>query len=438
MPYRDKTTGEIISDEAYNSLPDGSGVSSSAPESPQTPSSPQPGGFLQRFKLSFGGSTAKDQIKQIEEQQGTRGKFDVGDIADVAGAALPLAGGIAGGIIGTPIGGGAVGAAAGQGLRRVIGRAIGADEATPTDIGRDVALTGAGAYVGGRAGSAIFTALTKYVPERAMSIIFRESADDIARNVRTGGLDKTTAREVLEEGYRGTTKTMMQKSFNTMQELEDQVKSKVKGKVLTINNIKGYRDLISTFQAHLKASSYGFDPKNMQSASQILNQLNKIKGSKIPAELGLVMRRFLDGVRKTSSFRADVNLAPKEAAFKAAADGLRKNLAEQIPEVGPLMSRYRIHINAFNQLADYAYRTQNRQMIQLIDALAGIGIGPVGIAITAGGRAPGLLSTMAQGLFKTGNAAQSAQRIFKPGGLQSIAGRQISEPVRRLFEDNQY
>lgn len=88
--------------------------------------------FLERFKLSFGGEEAKEQIKTIEEAQGTRGKFDIGDIADVAGSAIPLATGVLGAIGGTfaggPVGtaaGGAIGVGAGEAVKRTIGQALG-------------------------------------------------------------------------------------------------------------------------------------------------------------------------------------------------------------------------------------------------------------------------------------------------------------------------
>ena len=100
---------------------------------PEVSPQPQPqGGFFRRAALSFGGEDAAEEIRRIEETQGTRGRFDIGDIADIVGEALPIAGGIlgAGGgtILGTPVGGaigGGIGVGAGEAARRAIGQALG-------------------------------------------------------------------------------------------------------------------------------------------------------------------------------------------------------------------------------------------------------------------------------------------------------------------------
>jgi len=107
--------------------------------------------FMQRLKLGFGGPEAKTKQQQLETEAGLKGKFDVGDIADVAGASLPIIGGIIGGFNPTtPVFGAAAGAAGGQALRRGIGVAIGADQPKVGEVVKDVAYTGAGAYLGGK------------------------------------------------------------------------------------------------------------------------------------------------------------------------------------------------------------------------------------------------------------------------------------------------
>ncbi len=78
----------------------------------------------ERFRASFGDADTKSKMAQREQEAGLRGKFDVGDIADVAGDFLPLAGGILGSFAG-PVVGTAVGATAGEVAKRGIGQALG-------------------------------------------------------------------------------------------------------------------------------------------------------------------------------------------------------------------------------------------------------------------------------------------------------------------------
>lgn len=157
--------GETISESQFNALPDFS--------APEIPSKESTAGFGRRLKLSFGGKEAQEERKRIEEAQGVAGKFDVGDIADVAGKTLPFITSTIGGILGAGAGGvgavpgAAIGASAGEAVRRGVGRAIGA----PTDtIGKDVAevakegiYTYAGGKILSKVGSYIASRLPKFL-----------------------------------------------------------------------------------------------------------------------------------------------------------------------------------------------------------------------------------------------------------------------------------
>src|SRR3990167_4748064 len=177
-------------------------------------------GFGRRIALSFGGKEAQEERQRIEESQGVAGKFDVGDIADVAGASLPIIGGLlgsGGGLVGSSFGAGA-----GQGVRRLIGGALGVDKPSAGDIGKDVALTFGGAFVGGKVLGGIFKIATKTIPNKLMATIFKQSADDIKINIKTGGKDPLQTQELLEEGFKGHPYQMMEKSWETMKALEAQ------------------------------------------------------------------------------------------------------------------------------------------------------------------------------------------------------------------------
>ena len=397
MSYKNKTTGEIISDDEFQTRFSGQ-TPSNIPQVQET--SPSGGGFLQRLKLSFGGSKAREQIKQIEEEQGTRGRFEVGDLADVAGAALPLAGGIAGSALG-PIGS-AAGAAAGQGVRRIFGGLIGADQPTAGDIAKDVAFTGAGTFVGGKILGGLFKAATKTIPEKLISTIFKQSADDIALGVKTQGKNLTQSQEILEEGFRGGPEKMMVTAWNTMKQLEAQTQAIVSGKSVNVINKQGYINLISDYLKTLKKVSFGFEPQIVQEGKTIVTGLQKAKGNTIPAEIALMARRFIDSVRRTSSFKLNPNLGPKEAAYKKSADVLRGILSKQINGLSPIMKKYSIHINAFDDLAKYAARTQNRDLFDLLDVFIMYGIDPSAYLARRGLTSAALKTNVAQGLYQGG------------------------------------
>lgn len=127
-------------------------------------------GFLERLKLGFGGRGEKLKQQELEKKLGLKGKFDIGDIADIAGESLPIIGAILGGaggtFMGTPIStipGAAIGATAGESLKRAIGQALGVrKEITGLEEIKGVIGVGAATYVGGK----LFQKVGKYIGSR--------------------------------------------------------------------------------------------------------------------------------------------------------------------------------------------------------------------------------------------------------------------------------
>ena len=110
----------------YQDMVDGVGQQESAiPQYPLGSGKPGLSNFMQRLKLGFGGEKEKAQQQELEKSAGLKGYPDIGDIADVAGSALPIIGGFlgaAGGtVLGTPVGGIAgagIGAGAGEAAKQ--------------------------------------------------------------------------------------------------------------------------------------------------------------------------------------------------------------------------------------------------------------------------------------------------------------------------------
>lgn len=432
MAYKNKTTGEIISDQDYQTK-FGAQIQSPSATPIQTEKPSTGVSFLERLKLGFGGSEAKAKQQQIESDLGLKGKLDIGDIADVAGAALPVIGGALGAIPAAAstfglgaAGGAAVGAAAGQGVRRLIGGMIGADQPSVGDVAGDVALTGIGTAIGGKVLGSIFNAVSKTIPQKLVSTIFKQSADDIATGIKTGGKNLTQSEEILKEGFKGSTQKMMTQAWETMKTLESQTQAKVAGQVVNIANKKGYTNLISDYINNIKKVSFGFEPQIVKDGTAIINGMNEAKGNAIPGEIALAARRFIDNIRRTSSFKLNPNLAPKEQFYKKAADTLRSDLATQVSGLSDIMKRYAIHINAFEDLAKHAAATQNKDLFDLLDVFIMYGINPTAYLARRGLTSGAFKTYTAQGLSKFGDIVN---KTIPTGAIPAAT----TQGVKRLF-----
>jgi hypothetical protein len=411
--------GETINKEQFNQLyPVGTTLSgeefSKYGETEQPQQQTGKINFLERLKLGFGGKEAKAKQQQLEKESGLKGKFDIGDIADVAGASLP----IIGSIIGAPLGGmvgSATGAAGGQALRRGIGAVIGADQPKVEEVVKDVAYTGIGTYVGGKILGGLFNVIAKVIPNKFMATIFKQSADDIKLEVKTGGKNLVQSQKILEEGLKGNARSMMETSLNTMKDMEQQAQGLVKGKLINIPEKKTIINTISNYIKSLKplAKQYGFEPEILKEGKTIINGLKSSKGNNVIGEVVLQARRFIDNVRRTSSFKTNPDLSPLESVYKNRADYLRTMLSKQVDGLGEVMKRYKVHIDAFEDLAKYAAKSQNKDLFDLIDVFIMYGIDPTAYLARRGLSSATFKSYTAQGLYQGGKLLDK----FLPKGV---------------------
>ena len=469
--------GQTISADEFNKLPAvGETISADQFNALGAQEQPQKTGFLQRLKLSFGGKKAEEQIKTIEEQQGTAGRFDIGDIADIAGKALPAAGAVLGGVAGAgavgvgAIPGSALGAAGGEAVRRLFGRAISAPTDTAGQDIKEIAKEGAYTYAGGKAltlaakvpgvKQAISYATTK-LPERLYSTFFKTTADDLSNLARTGviknlqntnpelygklvsegivrvgktgavEINPTLAQEALERGMGGSLEKMAGYSIQKQMELELAARQVAKNvaKPIKLENAKGFLGMLGDVSKAFKKEGYGFLSKSAQEADTLANVIKKGNGN-VTAENMLKLRRLLDSLRNTSSFRGSPTMSPKQAIFKEGADMLRKRLAE-IPGMKGVMNEYRFNIEAADSLITEAARRGNNKIFGLFDAVVGgssIGaLGVPGIGVYATVRTvqtPTVLTAIARGLAGVpGIAKKTLPFITRPAG----------QAVRKLF-----
>lgn len=449
----DNTEMNFLTDEQFNAIPGETKVSVPT----ITPKIEEGGGgFLERAKLSFGGEKSAERIKQIEEEQGTRGKFDIGDIADVLGDLIPIAAGVGGGFFGGGLPGAVIGTTGGEAAKIAIGKALGVREEIPlgkeaVEVGKTAAYT----YLGGKALPYVaklpgvkqaINMMTEKLPERLFSTFFKTTADDLEQQVRTGALkamqketpevfdnmvkqgiirigkrgieiNPTLARQALERDF-GTGKTgrslekMAEHSFKKQFEMELKARQLVKGFTDKIDLGKykvAAEKMINDTYNTFKKEGYGIVPDIANEAKTLSKELAKVKSNKISAELALRTRRMIDSLRNLSSFRTDPKLTSKQAFFKDTADKVRGMLADNVPALRETMKEYKFYIDAADDLIGEAARRGNQRIFNLFDAFVGgssIGAGVpfTGIGLLAALRTiqtPAVMSAIARGLYKS-------------------------------------
>jgi len=282
--------------------------------------------------------------------------------------------------------------------------------------------------------SKVKSTLTEFMPERLYSTLFKQSQDDFIRFIKTENLmelkksspelfnemvrsgvvnigkggtiavNPTLAKEALVRKIWGSHKTIL-KYFHTKQlQQEMAARQAVAGKFLEVKNKSGYVSMLRELSDRYKARGHGFETSVTNKADQLILELEKVGArGRVPGELALELRRFIDGVRNTSSFRMDPSLSASQAAYKTAADSLRQKIAA-IPGMGSIMNEYRFVIQGFDAVVADAVRTSNKDIIGLTDAILG-----------GGGIAGGELGT--------GLGAMTAIRAFKTAPVQTAAGQ---------------
>ncbi len=274
---------------------------------------------------------------------------------------------------------------------------------------------GATAPIIGAGASAIKNFATEKIPERLYSIIFKDAESDLRasyKSIANGEeLNPTLAKEALDRGIKGSSQNMAVYSFQKLDQLENRVQEVVKsGEVkptITIENKKGYQNVLNTIK---DTFSGDFQSTRAKTAQQLSKELRVSKGNEITTDLGLRLRRFIDKMRNTSSFRANINLAPKQEGFKEATGLLRKKLASA--GLGDLMNEERVYIQALDDIVSDAAKRANKNVLGLFDLIAGGGgmaagspLGGVSAALAVRGfQQPFTLTNLAQALYKMKNA----------------------------------
>ena len=154
-------------------------------------------------------------------------------------------------------------------------------------------------------------------------------------------------------------------------------------------------------------------------AKQAITLKNSLQEGDTSIETILKLRRFLDKMRNTSSFRTlGSPLAPRQAEFRDAADLLREKLAKT--GLGKLMNEERIYIKALDAIISDAAKRQNKNVLGLFDLMAGGGGIAAGAPLAGfsaalavrGFQQPFTLTNLAQALFKL-KSIPSGEALFR-------------------------
>lgn len=267
--------------------------------------------------------------------------------------------------------------------------------------------------------------VTKSLPERLYSQIFKTAEDDLMKYYQTtakgGTVNPTLAKELLDKGLKGNSKNMAVYSIKKVQEIEQKVQEAITtgglaNKTIDVGNKKGFEGILNTVKTQFKN---GFLSDRAKEADALLKELKTVKNNKVSVDLGLRLRRFVDRMRNTSSFKLDPKLTPRQEEFKTATDYLRGKLSD----IGlkDFMNEERIFIEATESIVTDAAKRQNVKLLNLTDFILGgggmaSGFPGAGIGAAAGIRAfqqPFTLTNLGQILFKTGNAIESITPFLK-------------------------
>lgn len=291
-------------------------------------------------------------------------------------------------------------------------RAFGATDDQAGLVGDVASLAGGavGGALASKATTAIGRAMTEVLPERLYAQIFKTAEDDLRRaymaqaNGRTP--DPSLARKAIEEGIVGSPEKMAVYSLEKLGELESSLQAKAGREILIMPDKQKYIAMLEGLAEQFKG---GFFSTRADDARALVTALQSKPGPLAKATDMLAVKRFLDGLRNTSSFKLDPSLTQKQEELKIAADLVRATLHKR-SALSALIDREKTFIRAVDAIADHAVKRGNREVFGLIDAVL-TQAGPSGATaalVRHGAMAPSVMTRLAQGLTKTGRAVGAA------------------------------
>lgn len=393
---------------------------------------PKGAAFFERLGLSF---AERGKGKEFEEAIGKRGKFDVGDIADVAGAIPSLGGFLGGAALGTAIApgigtviGGALGAGGGELLKQLTGKAIGKrKEFEPGEIALETIFAGVGG-VAGKAISPIAKTLSRTMPRRLVQSLIKQTPKEIQAG-------KDITEFVLKKPFTKTSGGLLNESIANQKVIGGQIKNILKSPGLSKQLVRPqnlYQQVADSFPQS------GLDAKSVETIIRGRAQIvGKTLGRK---KLSLTeaneIRSIIDSkVLKSRAFLTQ-ELPFNQDIVKAFNRLLREEVKSKAPGTRALFDEFSKEITFSSNLERVIAQKGRNQILSVGDILPGTIGGVAGgfpgvLAGVAGrriaGSAPGKLG-LAKLLKGTGGIVERGLQI---PGAERGAGLGFFETLRK-------
>lgn len=268
-------------------------------------------------------------------------------------------------------------------------------------FGLSLPVLGAGFALTGRG--------VKAIPRKLYNQIFKAAEKDLknqwTREAMGQPYNKTLAEEYLSRGIMGTNKGMFTYSAKKLYESEQKIKDRL---ILSNPNIKisskKYIPLLEAIEKEYAGTSFTGTAAQARKFKRILER-NK---NQIDTKNALAMRRFLDGMRTSSSFKLDPRLSKKQEDYKIATDQLRRRIANKNPKIAKLLEDESVFIRGMEAIIDDAVKRRNSKLLNFTDIIVGgggmatgfVGSGIGAAAAIRGFQRPGFLTAFGQGLQK--------------------------------------
>jgi hypothetical protein len=294
------------------------------------------------------------------------------------------------------------------------------------------------------------------LPEKLYSQVFKNTADDMTESLRTGALkdlqktspelfdqyvkegiikpgkngvvefDPTLAQQALDRGLRGSIKTMSNEVVRGTLKSEQAARNLVNkhAELIAIPEPDKYVSLLNQVKSQYKGT---FLEGRASQAQEFINNIVKREG-RLTSEDVFKLRRYLDSMRRASSYRPNPTLSIAQEDFKAATDTLRGVLDKNIKGFGQTMDNYSFYLDALQSLGKEASRRGNQAVINLLDTvLFGMGGGLAGPEAAVGfpmvRRYVGLPSVLTTAGTKIEQGTKGTiGRLFRGGAASILTG----------------
>lgn len=298
-------------------------------------------------------------------------------------------------------------------------------------ITRNAALGAAGPVLGAAASGAR-NAVTERLPEKMYGQIFKADPADFRakyESIASGKpVNPTLAREVLDRGIAGTSQDMAVQSIQDLNGLEKKLQVAAADKMVTLPQKGAYVSLLKEFKGQFAKTIFS---DRADEADRLIKLLQSHRGDATSATDALQVKRFLDSMRNTSSFRDNPALSPRQEEYKIAADKVRGVLHAD-PKLSELLNEERVRIQALDDIVTDAVSRSNKKLLGLTDVLlggGGLASGTTLGGITAAGAARGFqqpftLTTTGRALNRAGQMVPAdAERAATRSAIGAAANR---------------